>query len=153
MWLTLIASVYFINYKTISGRTSVYWPKDNYCGTRKANGKPFKSSDKHIAHRILPLGTAGLLCNKRTGDCIRTTVEDRGSWGAICEFKRGKPSTSRTRRHTFRAYSIIWEGRKYWWQTQLRLKSGCKRRTEFDVTKPIARLIEVKNFDYLIFIY
>jgi len=65
-----------------TGVASVYWPGDGHCGTHRADGKRFTIAQCHIAHRSWPLGTPVAVCSTRTGRCVRSTVQDRGPFGA-----------------------------------------------------------------------
>jgi hypothetical protein len=132
-----------------SGKATIYYPGDGHCGTIKANGKTFKRTDSHIAHRWLPLGTSGVLCNLRTKRCTRTIVEDRGPWGAVIPCARYKKDpTSR-----FPARKIGRGKRCRVWQTQIKLKDGWSRRGSFDITVPVAKAIHHQAWDTVVFIY
>lgn len=137
-----------------SGRATVYFPNDGHCGTHRADGAVFTRSDDHFAHRTLPLGTTGLLCNLKTHVCTEATVRDRGPYGAIRSCKAGAPEPYHFRGKVFRARKIRWLRRCHYIQTQPgRMTEGFKRRVEFDLTKPIAKQLKHRAFDHVVFIY
>jgi len=137
-------------YESVSGRATIYYPGDGHCGKTRADGRPFKKADTHIAHRRLPLGTKGYACNVRTGLCARTYVGDRGPFGATWACSKGDPGEVGgigTPRRVGKGRSCAW------WQAQIRLKPGWKRRGAFDLTMPVAKAIGHKAFDKLVFFY
>lgn len=129
----------------VSGRATVYYPGDGHCGSERADGKRFRPTDAHIAHRSLPLGTRGRLCSLRTGRCIETVVRDRGPFGAKRPCRAGPPAG--------RARLARWGRVCYWWQMQIKLQPGWERRGEFDLTRPVARAIGHRAFDRVVFFY
>lgn len=108
----------------------------------------FFDTQTHIASRTIALGTHGVICNLRTNMCVRTRVMDRGPYGAIipCKEINDKRLTSKLRKLNI--------GNKcYYYQVQIKLRSGWKRRGKFDLTLPVARAIHHHPFDMVIFIY
>lgn len=130
------------------GPATVYRPGDGFSGSRKADGTLFRRSDRHIAHRWLPLHIKGILCNERTRRCVRTYVADRGPFGALLPCDR-KPDKAKRRR----ARRIHWRGRCYWWQAQTKLAEGWRYRGKFDLSEKVARAIGHRAFDRVVFIY
>lgn len=126
--------------KEIYGKATYYWPGDGFCGSERADGRPFSELDTHIAHRTLPLGTKGFVCNNRL--CVFTTVRDRGPFGAI------KPC-----HETTNGYKIRWDNKCYRWKAVIKLKNGWKYRGKFDLTKPVSDAIGHKAFDNVTFYY
>jgi len=146
--LTLLANS---DYRQVHGKATSYYPGDGHCGETRADGRPFTALDAHIAHRRLPLGTEGFLCNARTGLCVETHVRDRGPWGAIHPCVEGGPQTRGSRLAPPRRYQ---RGKVcFWWQAQIKLKPGWKRRGEFDLTRPVAEAIGHRPFDKVVFFY
>lgn len=140
--------------KEQSGLATVYYPGDKRCGKELANGSVFTEDDNHVAHRWLPIGTRGFLCNIRTAKCAATSVQDRGPFGAIRDCDKGKPELYIVAKKTFKPLRIKWMGKCYWWQAQPgRLQKGFKYRGAFDVTKPVAKKIELRAFDEVVFFY
>lgn len=127
------------------GRATVYWPGDNHCGPIKATGKLFLSIDSHIAHRSIPLYTRGTVCNVRTKLCAKTRVEDRGPFGQIIRCNKYLGLTD--------ARKIRWNNKCYYWTSGVKLVNGWEWRGKFDITKPIADVIKLRPFDYVVFIY
>jgi len=78
------------------GLASVYWPGDGQCGEVRADTKPFKPGQCHLAHREWPLGTRVRICSKETGSCAITRVRDRGPYGA-CDRRGMDPRTHQCR--------------------------------------------------------
>ena len=150
-------------YTRIVGRASQYWPGDGHCGSELANGKTFKVTDAHFAHRTLPLGTSGILCSIRTGLCVRTSAQDRGPFGSRLSCLEAKRDPSKLQGRTLVGKPprlVRWGKRRdgtyrvcYWWQAQIRLKPGWKRRGEFDLTRPVAKAIGHKAFGRVVFFY
>ena len=128
---------------SVTGRATVYWPGDGFCGKWRADGGIFRATDDHIAHRTLPLGTFGALCNLRTRECTYTTVRDRGPYGAMRNCQFDEPVPPKTRRLKSRRCRL--------WQVQIKLKEGWRRRGEFDLTKPVAEAINHRAFDKVVF--
>jgi hypothetical protein len=114
--------------KIAIGPATVYWPGDGHCGDIRADGRRFKKDDSHIAHRKIPLGTIGYLCSLREKACTKTTVLDRGPFGAI---RRGTGQ-----------YKVLVRGRKGW-----------DYRGEFDITYRVAKAIKHRSWDVVIFFY
>jgi hypothetical protein len=132
----------------------MYFPGDGYSGRIKADGSLFTKNDSHIAHRTIPLGTAGIMCNVRTKLCTKTSVRDRGPYGAIMPCTEDKPDPLRIRGRSFKVFRILWRSKCYWWQAQPRkLRKGFSYRGAFDVSKPVAAKIRMKHFDPVVFIY
>lgn len=129
----------------VQGRATIYYPRDGHCGTHRADGKPFTKTDDHVAHRTLPLGTRGILCSLRTRRCTLTAVRDRGPYGAIRSCRGAPPLKP--------AKLARWSKTCFWWQAQVRLQSGWRRRGEFDLTRPVAKAIGHRPFDKVIFFY
>jgi len=127
---------------SVSGRATVYWPGDGMCGTHRADGRRFRSTDGHIAHRWIPLGTPGLLCSTRTGRCVLTYVGDRGPFGQI------RPCSETTK-----GRKIRWRRRCYRWRGLTRLVRGWEWRGAFDLTRRVARSIGHRPFDQVVFFY
>lgn len=135
--------------KVQAGRATIYYPGDGHCGTHRADGRVFKKTDSHIAHRWLPIGTTGYLCNVKRGLCVKTTVRDRGPFGAMLPCRKD-PSTAKG----IGIPKLIKWGRVcYWWQAQTRLQKGWRYRGVFDLTRPVARAIRHKAFEKVVFIY
>lgn len=143
-----------------SGKATVYWTGSHLAscnGQDPITKKPpcrrcfFPNRQSHVAHRSLPLGTAGLLCNLRTGRCARTTVGDRGPWGAVIPCSEVKEAPKGTKRFPVR--KIKWLRRCHYYQAQITLLPGWKRRGKFDLTKTLARTIRHQAFDTVVFIY
>jgi hypothetical protein len=130
------------------GLASVYWPGDRQSGMVKANGEEFRKIDRHIAHRDLPLGTKGNLCNPWNNICIETVVQDRGPFGAIISCDK-VPIT----RDSNPILQITWRNRCYYWQIQKNLQRGWRYRGNFDITKPLAKKLKHRSFDPLYFFY
>jgi hypothetical protein len=128
---------------------TIYWPGDGQCSQKLANGRDFKRSDNHLAHRRLPLGLHGVVCSLRTFRCERTVVSDRGPFGAI--------QKCRSRFDRFIGFKetkkIKWHGQCHFWQTQVRLAKGWQRRGDFDLTLPLAKKLGHKQFEPVIFFY
>lgn len=140
--------------KAVEGRATMYRPGDKNCGSEKADGTTFTTADAHIAHRWLPLGTVGILCNKRTQQCVKATVRDRGPFGALRPCEKGEPEPYRVAGRTFHAKKLTWMRKCYYWQAQPhKLQQGFKYRGAFDITKPIATQIGLRAFDHVTFIY
>jgi hypothetical protein len=136
------------------GLATIYYPGDRSCGHEKADGTLFTKDDSHIAHRWLPIGTKGFLCNPRTSHCVLTVVRDRGPFGSIKPCKGEKPSPYTAKGKVFHAQKITWNKRCYWWQAQPgRLQKGFRYRGEFDVTRPVANKISMTAFDKVVFYY
>ena len=144
-------------YEFKEGRATIYWPKDGHSGKFKANGKRFKVEDAHIAHRRLPLGTRGIICNNRSKRCVTTVVHDRGPYGAIisCSKHVGKPAVYVAYNgKRFEARKINWKKSCVWWQAQPgKLIVGWSRRGNFDITRSVAKGIRHRPFDKVIFLY
>jgi hypothetical protein len=147
LWFLLSLSS---EYRVEVGAATIYYPGDGNCGTHKADGTRFTKKDNHIAHRRLPLGTPGFVCNIRTGACVRTVVSDRGPWGAVIPCRRykgpSKGGIGTPKRHK-------WGRVCFWWQAQIKLQPGWKRRGKFDLTRLVARAIGHKAFDRVVFFY
>jgi hypothetical protein len=129
------------------GAATVYWPGDGQCGNERADGRSFDATDDHIAHRSLPIGTAGWLCSKRTGLCRWTQVRDRGPFGQIrpCD----EESSGRIVRW------VPWSKRKgcWRWRVHTRPRPGWRYRGEFDLTRPVARAVGHRAFEQVSFFY
>ena len=144
------------NYETVSGRATVYYPSDGHCGSHRADGKPFRADDSHIAHRTLSLGTTGYLCSIRSGLCVRTSVRDRGPFGAVRRCDQGLKAAGPLGRPRLRRWGKRRDGSYrvcFWWQAQIKLRPGWRRRGAFDLTRPVARAIKHKAFDRVVFFY
>lgn len=141
----LVLFLQFLPFHSKSGLATIYWPGDRNCGTEKADGSRFRKSDRHIAHRRLPLGTEGLLCSVPSGRCIWTIVSDRGPFGAVQRCSAKGAAAGR---------KIKWQGKCHRWQAQPgRLRPGWSYRGEFDLTVPVARAIGHRPFDRVVFYY
>jgi hypothetical protein len=136
-------------YKVEVGRATVYHPGDGNCGGFRADGKPFTKEDDHIAHRFLPLHTSGVLCNLRTRRCVRTTVRDRGPFGAILPCSKD-PSAAKG---IGKPRKIRWMNKCWWYHVQTRLQDGWSYRGTFDLTKPVARAIGHQAFDRVVYVF
>lgn len=138
----LILSLYPQNHqlKKIQGKATTYWPGDGFCGEERADGKPFRKTDSHIANRIIPLGTKGFVCNKSL--CAFTSVQDRGPFGVV-----------RPCNESDSGRKIKWQGKCYRWKAMIKLKNGWKYRGKFDLTKPVSDVIGHKAFDNVTFYY
>lgn len=145
-----------------SGKATIYSTSNSGPHIASCNGrdpytkKPpcrrcFFDHQSHIAHRDLPLGTTGLLCNLRSGHCTRSVVRDRGPWGAIipCSEVTEAPKSGKR----FKVRKIRWNRRCYYYQVQRHLLPGWSRRGNFDLTKPLAKAIGHRAFDMVVFIY
>jgi hypothetical protein len=126
--------------KTIQGKATTYWPGDGFCGVERADGKPFRKTDSHIAHRNLPLGTRGIICNESL--CVFTSVQDRGPFGVVKSCKE-----------TENGRKIKWEGKCHRWKAMTKLKKGWRYRGKFDLTKPVSDAIGHRAFDIVTFYY
>lgn len=67
-----------INAETISGKASYYSSRFN--GRKTASGERFNNNKMTCAHRTLPFGTRLKVKNKKTGDSVIVTVNDRGPY-------------------------------------------------------------------------
>lgn len=153
-YLLMLVLAATMGLKQQSGLATVYHPGDRSCGKERADGKRFTSEDDHIAHRWLPLGTKGFICNQRTNKCTFTVVRDRGPFGAIRPCTTPQPEPFRIAGKTFSVMKIKWGKDCYWWQAQPgRLQHGFKYRGSFDVTKPVAQRIGMRGFDKVVFYY
>lgn len=140
--------------KERSGLATIYHPGDKSCGLEKADGSHFLETDDHFAHRWLPLGTVGFLCNQRTQLCTVAHVQDRGPFGALRSCDKGQPEPYTVASKTFLPIRITWHRKCVWWQAQpYRLQTGFKYRGEFDLTKPLAQRINHQAFDRVTFYY
>lgn len=128
--LFLLAHLELLGLEVVEGPATVYWPGDGYCGSERADGHEFRETDDHIAHRTLPLGTKGFICSKRTGLCVLTAVRDRGPFGATRPCGYGRCWRAMTHVHP----PWTWRG-------------------EFDVTRPVARVLRHRGFEPLVFLY
>jgi len=126
--------------ESVTGNATAYWPGDHFCGTERADGRPFLATDTHIAHRRLPLRTPGFVCNKTR--CVFTEVLDRGPFGAV----RPCSETSQGR-------AVRWKGRCHRWRALIRLREGWKYRGEFDLTRPVADALGHHAFEIVAFYY
>jgi hypothetical protein len=156
MWLLFLVS---LTQQVETGAATVYWTTNAGKHIASCNGKDPKTNKRpcrrcffdhqsHIAHRSLPLGTAGLLCSVRTGRCVRTVVRDRGPYSAKRPCWQIPFSTSRFRIRLIKRRRVC-----YWLQTQIKLQPGWKRRGNFDLTRPVARAIGHKAFEQVTFTY
>lgn len=129
------------------GAATVYWPGDGSCGGEKADGSRFDAEDDHIAHRSLPLGTAGWLCSQRTGLCTWTEVRDRGPFGGT------RPCAEESSGRVIRW--VPWSKRKGCWRWKVitRPKPGWRYRGEFDLTRPVAEAIAHRAFEKAVFFF
>lgn len=134
-----------------TGNATIYYPNDGHCGKWKADGTRFRKTDRHIAHRRLPLKTWGIICSLRTGLCADTSVRDRGPYGAIISCNRYRLYKPKGGIGKPKRYS--WSRTCFYWQAQIRLHNGWKRRGNFDITRPVARDIKHKAFEPVLFIY
>jgi len=123
-----------------AGNATAYWPGDHFCGMERADGRPFRATDTHVAHRRLPLGTPGLACNQLR--CVFTTVQDRGPFGAV------RPCAE-----TARGRLVRWKGKCHRWRVQTRPHLGWSWRGEFDLTRPVAEALKHRAFERIIFYY
>ena len=140
--------------KVATGRATIYYPGDGHCGKFKADGSRFRKKDSHIAHRTLPIGTSGALCNLRTGKCVSTTVRDRGPFGALRACRRGEPEDYSYANRTYSAKKIRWKRKCYYWQNQPgQLQQGFRYRGAFDLTRAVAKAIKHRPFDVVVFFY
>ncbi len=139
----LVLFLQFLPFHSKSGLATIYWPGDRNSDTEKADGSRFKKSDRHIAHRRLPLGTEGILCNVRSGRCTETVVSDRGPFGTVKPCEAGLDEGRK----------IKWRGKCHRWKAQTRLKRGWVFRGEFDLTVPVAKAIGHRPFDRVVFFY
>lgn len=126
--------------ESISGRATTYWPGDHFCGTERADGKPFSATDTHIAHRSLPLGTEGFICSESW--CTFTVVRDRGPFGAV----RPCHETDQGRR-------MRWKRKCHRWKVLTRPKKGWKYRGKFDLTRPVSDALQHRAFEVVTFHY
>ena len=102
------------------GAGSMYYPGDGHCGDTRADNRPFKEGQHHVAcRRPIPLGAKGWLCSVRTKRCTLVSCRDRGPFGAT---KDGK------------------------WEVQIRLKPGWKRRAVLDLTRSAAKAIGFRGW-------
>lgn len=134
---------------TILGLATSYWPGDGFNAGICANGKPFTATDSHVAHRSLPFGTRGTLCNLRTGMCVPTMIADRGPFGCVRRCETMIPEEGQR----LRARKIKWKKSCYWWKVCLRPEVGWQHRGRFDVTQPVADAIGYRQFDEVAFYY
>jgi len=126
--------------KIVKGKATTYWPGDGFCGQERADGRPFKPTDKHIANRTIPLGTKGIVCNKKL--CVFTFVGDRGPFGAV-----------RSCSETTEGRKIKWNRKCHRWKAMTKLRKGWKFRGKFDLTKPVSDAIGHNAFDEVSFYY
>lgn len=132
------------------GLATSYWPGDGLNAGICANGKPFTHADWHVAHRSLPLGTRGTLCNLRTGMCVPTVVADRGPFGCIRRCETMIPEEARR----LKARRIKWKKKCHWWKACVgRIDGDWKYRGKFDLTQPVADAIGHRQFDEVAFYY
>lgn len=129
------------------GAATIYWPGDGSCGIEKADGSRFDATDDHIAHRALPLGTAGWLCSQKKGLCVWVEVRDRGPWGAVkacTETKEGRV-----------VKWVPWSRKKgcWRWRVHTKRKTGWRYRGEFDLTRPVAQALHHRAFESVSFFY
>ncbi len=124
--------------QTLVGLATIYTPGDGHTGSIRADGRPFRRGDFHIAHRTLPLGTIGRLCLARTNRCVEVAVRDRGPWGEIIDCNRRRPS---------RARRITWQSKCWWWRASVKPSPGWRWRGEFDLTLPVARALKARAWD------
>ncbi len=145
--LLLLSTEFKLEY----GKATIYWPKDGNSTHVRADAKPFTEEDGHIAHRELPIGTRGFLCNKRTKRCVRTIVKDRGPYGAFhpCGLPRTKSESKKFKKPRKTRY----KGKCHWYQVQIELSKGWMRRADFDLTRPVSKAIWHRSLDEVIFIY
>lgn len=141
------------NILIIIGLATSYIPGDGMCGKKRADGKPFKKTDWHIAHRYLPLGTFGTFCNLRNGLCVPVTVQDRGPFGSLhlahtISLQKAQEVCKKNPR------LIRWKKRNYYWcSITQRLPSNWQYRGMFDITQRVARAIALRSFDLTAFYY
>jgi len=161
IWFSLVlAGVSYGQIRSVEGRATVYWT-DN-AGKHRAVCRGvdprtkkipcercFFDRQRHIAHRTLPLGTRGVVCNSRTNLCTRTRVMDRGPYGAIIPCEKYKEDT----RVGFPIKRLRVKSRCFCYQVQIKLLPGWKRRGQFDLTRPVAKDIKHRPFDRVIFFY
>lgn len=146
MWFAFLFTLMQGDIRVEAGYATAYWPGDGHCGKTRADGNPFRVKDDHVAHRSLPLGTRGVICNLRTRRCVKTAVRDRGPYGALRPCHRPPSKAKRFRR-------IRWKRRCWYWDVQIKLKRGWRRRGTFDVTRPVMKALRMRAFDRLIFVY
>lgn len=127
----------------------MYLPGDGNSGVC-ATGAPLLTSDEHIAHRDLPLGTHGLLCSPTSMRCTLTHVGDRGPYGAH-SLDSHLPTHVSPRFTTPRPLPV--GAGHVWYQTQVKLRPGWVRRGEFDLTKRVAERLCLRSFDQLVFLH
>lgn len=126
--------------ESTTGNATAYWPGDHFCGQERADGRPFLATDTHIAHRKLPLGTPGFLCNRIK--CVFTVVKDRGPFGIV-----------RPCRETDQGRLIRWKGRCHRWRSSTHPLKGWRYRGEFDLTRPVSNAIGHHAFEIVTFFY
>lgn len=144
--LLLLTLLWLPPHQVVAGPATAYWPGDGQCGAERADGKPFTRDDQHIAHRRLPLGTAGWVCSMRTHRCAWTVVLDHGPFGAVrpCAEDEGNQAGHRRVRYK----------RGCWhWRVLIRPRAGWHYRGEFDLTRPVAQAIGHRPFDRVVFYY
>lgn len=155
MTFVLLFAALMIHHESVFqvGMGTCYWPNDGYSGPIRADGKPFKEFDDHIAHRELPLGSWVVVCNLRNFHCTSTTVRDRGSYG-YCKYQRDslqycphKPLWA-----NWRNTNTCLSGYKYTVKTK-RSRRDCGYYLGIaDLTRPVARRVKFSGLDPVLLI-
>lgn len=140
----ILLHVLLVTHRIEIGRATMYYPGDGFCGPIRADGRRFKATDTHIAHRRIPLGTKGIICSSRTHRCVNTAVRDRGPYAMVIRCGLAK-------RPYKRKIKIL---RKcHYWKAGIKLIKGWRWRGVFDLTRPVAKAIGLRSFDKVYFIY
>lgn len=127
------------------GIASYYYPNDGHCGPLRADGRPFRSTDKHIAHRSLPLGLPVLVENLTNGVLVATTVRDRGPFGFCVHRTRRAPRCPPKPPPLARALPCP-ETHRWVIRTRLRRRECGYYRGIIDLTLPVARSLQASHF-------
>jgi hypothetical protein len=133
------------SWQAVTGIASFYHPGDGHCGPYRADGRRFRKTDFHLAHRSLPLGLPVIVENLKNGLWTSVIVRDRGPFG-FCVHK--------TRRHPHcpRSPNPLHRGRRcprtHRWvvRTRLRRNECGYYRGVVDLTVPVARKIGAFTF-------
>lgn len=127
------------------GIASLYYPGDGHCGKIRADGRRFRATDIHVAHRSLPLGIPVIVENMSTGQWTATTVQDRGPFGYCLHKTRHVPHCPRVPRTIDRGRPCPATHR---WVVRTRLRRGeCGYyRGVVDLTLPVARKVGIRSF-------
>ena len=156
MWLSLLLALSSVRVET--GRATVYYPGDGHCGPTRADGRPFRVGDDHVAHRRIALGTRGILCSGRTGKCVATAVRDRGPFGTFranvpheaCPKRRAKKLAPKFR-SCDEGRPMCWRGSRGCYRVRTKPKPGWKYRGHLDLTRPVAKALGHRAFDRVTF--